>query len=101
MNAIEYMQTVIDFHNYLETKGIVILKNGMMIKVMAHFNFFQEEWLLYNKLYLNGTPNEKKEFLEGNPTLTVSNGEVTILLSTVAAFVSSGDNLQNLRKKID
>ena len=90
LNIVEYAKIVMEEYNYMDSKGSVVLRNGVLIHVTSYFDYFVEAWNEFKKIVSKGVKSEIKTFLvkKTNGGI-VSNGEVFIYLPDVSIMIKN------------
>ena len=89
MNAIDYINNIIRVSNYEESIGVVLLKNGAALSIDSYFDYFFDSWMIYNH------PERRTEI--ASPL--ISNGDIAIHLSSVAAMIKTPEGFEELEEE--
>jgi hypothetical protein len=83
-DLIKHIVEVMNFQNIRDSKGLVFLKTGHVIKVKNFFSSVLGMWQSFNR----AIANDDKETLIKLDNGVISNGEISINLEEVAAMMA-------------
>ena len=87
-STIEYMESIIEHHNAESSKGYVILKDDIPVKIRTYFDYFLDTWIRFNDTLLTEDIKKVREFLSTNTMGgLITNGDVIINLTQIAYMV--------------
>lgn len=81
--------------DYMGSFGVVILKNGAVLKVRKMYEYFHESWILFNSALTSGDTELIKSVVNEANGGIISNGELTINLADVSAMVAIHEMMDN------
>jgi len=97
MNEIlESLKFTENLKDYSNSKGVIILENGIFIKMDKMFNYFRDSWMIYSRLNTMNHMDEeskesneekRKEMFSLNDGI-ISDWMITVKLETVSAMIS-------------
>lgn len=87
MSTLDYMKAVIDTYNLVDTKGLIILKNGGTLKIIKMFAPMRESWLMYKKLEQQSDKISHEKLLKVTNGGILNAGNISICVSDIAAMV--------------
>lgn len=94
--AIEYINSVLLARNYMESNGVIIMQNGMIIRVRKFFKYFKEMWNEYKLVEASGTKKEILDLLRKKTNGgVITNGEIDVFLPDISALVDEGTMKEN------
>lgn len=97
----EYIKSRMIVMNYIDTYGVVILKNGMMIKIVRLFDYFKEMWNEYKRIESTGSDEELFDFLKNKTNGgVITNEEIDVDLSQIASVISEYRINNRLKEQI-
>jgi len=84
-SSIKILERIIEYYNIVDSSGMVILKNGGVIKVEENFDYLSTIWIMYKKAkYLND--REKMEELQ---IPVFSNGKLFMDLEQINILIKN------------
>lgn len=93
LTTTQYLKLVMDLNNKMElmenSTGIMILKSGMRLKINSYFSYFREEWMNYKQAVRSNNKIAIEEVLKRTTGGIISNGDMDISLSEIAAMISN------------
>lgn len=106
IGADKYLESTLSIMNYVNTFGVVILKNGMAIKILNYFEYFREMWNEYKLIKASGDNKELFDFLNNQTNGgVISNQSVDIDLSQIVSTISEhkiiADRKRRKRRRIE
>jgi len=85
----QYLDALIFAKNYEASWGVVVFRNGVMLKIRKFFDYFKEMWNEYKLVESTGTDEEYEMFMkDATNGGIVSNNEMDVYLPDVSAMIS-------------
>jgi len=81
--------------DYFSSFGVVILKNGIALKIRKMYEYFHESWILFNSALSSGDTELARSVIHDTNGGVISNGEMTVNLSEVSAMVAIHEMVDN------
>jgi len=89
--TLDYLKLVMKIQNENEriesSTGYMILKSGLKLKINRYFIYFREEWMNYKEAIRKNNRKAIEEVLKRTTGGIISNGEIDINLSEIAAML--------------
>jgi len=86
--ALNIIHKKMQFLNYADSFGTIVLKNGTVLQVSSFFEYFKEYWGEYKTAVALEDKNALKDLLNEISGGILSNGEIDIDIKEVVAMIS-------------
>jgi hypothetical protein len=114
ITAEQYLNGVISVHNYNDTYGLIVLNNGIVLRASSLFEYFREQWNMYNMLLEKAQEEQERneeneeqetealqelnEFLELTDNGILSNDELEVKVQEISAMVAEYRQMEILKE---
>tara|TARA_Y100000310_G_scaffold345809_1_gene470286 strand:- start:9595 stop:10017 length:423 start_codon:yes stop_codon:yes gene_type:complete len=86
--ALEIINQKMQFFNYADSFGILLLRNGFVLHVGSFFEYFREYWNDYQDAVVTGNEEKKKNLMKETGGGILTNGQIDVDIKEVIATIA-------------